>query len=121
MTEMTQEWIARAREVASSVLARHASEVDRLGRWPVESLTALGQSGLLGLTVPAACGGGGEGPTIFARVTQTLAAQCASTAMIYLMHDCGTQLIASGAAVASRAGSGIAQHCRGPAPDDTGL
>ncbi len=55
---MTQEWIARAREVASSVLARHASEVDRLGRWPVESLTALGQSGLLGLTVPGpACGG----------------------------------------------------------------
>jgi alkylation response protein AidB-like acyl-CoA dehydrogenase len=92
---MTQEWIARAREVASSVLARHASEVDRLGRWPVESMTALGQSGLLGLTVPAAFGGGGEGPTTFARVTQTLAAQCASTAMIYLMHVCGTQVIAS--------------------------
>ena len=114
MTEMTQEWIARAREVASSVLARHASEVDRLGRWPAESLAALGECGLLGLTAPADCGGAGEGPTTFARVTQILAAQCASTAMIYLMHVCGTQVIASAPRRLLEQEAVLQQHCRGP-------
>src|SRR5262249_12560703 len=79
-----------------------AGDVDRAARWPVESLAALAECGLLGLTAPTTCGGAGEGPTTFARVTEALAAQCASTAMIYLMHTCGTQVIAAAAAVPQR-------------------
>jgi alkylation response protein AidB-like acyl-CoA dehydrogenase len=88
-------WINRAQALARDVLARHADDVDRGGRWPRESLAALGEAGLLGLTVPSACGGAGEGPLTFAAVTRLLAEQCASTAMIYLMHTCGVQVIAA--------------------------
>ncbi len=102
MAETSQKWIDQASAAASSVLARHAAEVDRLARWPGESYAALADNGLLGLTVPAACGGAGEGPTTFARVTQVLAGHCASTAMIYLMHTCGTQVIAAAPAFAQR-------------------
>jgi alkylation response protein AidB-like acyl-CoA dehydrogenase len=93
---------ARAQTVALEVLAKHAEQVDCEGRWPEESLAALRESGLLGLTVPADLGGDGEGPRTFASVTCTLAEQCASTAMIYLMHICATQAIADAPAFALR-------------------
>ena len=90
------DWTARGEEVARSVLQSHADEVDRTARWPVESVAALSRTGLLGLTVPQALGGAGQGPRTFAAVTRILARHCASTAMIYLMHVCGTQLLAAG-------------------------
>jgi alkylation response protein AidB-like acyl-CoA dehydrogenase len=76
--------------------------VDRESRWPAESIAALGRAELLGLTVPVALGGGGAGPTTFAAVTQALAARCASTAMIYLMHTCAMQAINAAASFARR-------------------
>ncbi|HUY35580.1 MAG TPA: acyl-CoA dehydrogenase family protein [Pirellulales bacterium] len=95
MTSSTDErWLARAREVANDVLARHADDVDRTARWPAESVEALAQSGLLGLTIGTALGGAGEGPRTFAGVARILAEQCASTGMIYVMHIGATQVIA---------------------------
>ncbi len=93
VTKVENPWVAKADAVAHSVLARHANDVDDMGRWPAESVAALGEAGLLGLTVPAALGGAGAGPTTFTAVTSALAAQCASTAMIYLMHVCATQVM----------------------------
>jgi alkylation response protein AidB-like acyl-CoA dehydrogenase len=90
---MENMWQARAETVARTVLARHADEVDRQGRWPAESVHALAEAGLLGLTVPQTLGGSAEGPGTFVDVTRILAEQCASTAMIYLMHICATQLL----------------------------
>jgi alkylation response protein AidB-like acyl-CoA dehydrogenase len=81
--------------MAEAVLAKHADDVDRRGRWPEESIAALRESKLLGLTVPVTCGGGGEEPITFTEVTRLLATQCASTAMIYLMHVCATQVVAA--------------------------
>ena len=43
---------ARMRRVAE-IAARHAGEVDREGRFPRETLSALKQNRLLGLTIPA--------------------------------------------------------------------
>src|ERR1022692_868112 len=40
-------------------------------RWPAESMAALGQTGLLGMTLPRAEGGSGAGPRTFAAVTKT--------------------------------------------------
>jgi alkylation response protein AidB-like acyl-CoA dehydrogenase len=88
-------WPAVAETIARETLARHADDVDEKGRWPTESMTALAQDGLLGLTVPGPFGGAGEGPRTFAAVTRLLAERCASTAMIYLMHTCATQVIAA--------------------------
>jgi alkylation response protein AidB-like acyl-CoA dehydrogenase len=95
-------WLARAEAVAREVLARHADDVDREGRWPAESIAALGQAELLGLTVPAEFGGAGEGPRTFAAVTCTLAQNCASTAMVYLMHTCAAQVITAAPGFALR-------------------
>ncbi|MFN3648123.1 MAG: acyl-CoA dehydrogenase family protein [Armatimonadota bacterium] len=83
-----------AERVAREVLATHADEVDREGRWPSESLRALGEAGLLGLVVPKELGGLGAAPGEVAAVVGTLAEQCASTAMIFMMHVCALQVIA---------------------------
>jgi alkylation response protein AidB-like acyl-CoA dehydrogenase len=99
---MTQDiWRERAAR-AAEVLARHADDVDRTGRWPAESVAALAQEGLLGLVVPAELGGAGAGPRTFVTVTTVLAENCASTAMIYLMHVCGSQVIVSAGDFAGR-------------------
>ena len=95
MSDLITDWAARAESVARDVLAPHADDVDRTGRWPAESVAELGKSGLLGLTVPLEFGGAGQGAHTFSAVTRALAERCASTAMIYLMHVCGTQVIAA--------------------------
>jgi alkylation response protein AidB-like acyl-CoA dehydrogenase len=97
------QWIERAQQAARDVLCKHAAEVDRLARWPDESIAALAHAGLLGLTVPTDLGGAGQGPSTFAGATRTLAQQCASTAMIYLMHVCATQVVAEAESFAKRA------------------
>jgi len=102
VTSTGDQWIGRAEALAREVLALHAEDVDRQGRWPGNSIAALAESGLLGLTVPASFGGAEEGPRTFAAVTLILAEQCASTAMIYLMHICATQTIVAAQAFSRR-------------------
>lgn len=94
LTGASDPLVARAEAVADEVLARHAADVDETARWPAESLAALAEAGLLGLTVPTEFGGAGAGPAAFVGVTAALAGRCASTAMIYLMHACATQVLA---------------------------
>jgi alkylation response protein AidB-like acyl-CoA dehydrogenase len=95
MTQTANDWPARAGAVAREVLARHADDVDRRGRWPAEGVAALAEAGLLGLTVPAAFGGAGEGPRTFAAALSALSEHCASSAMVYLMHACAAQVFAA--------------------------
>ena len=77
------------------VLDEESRQTDAEGRWPSRSLKALAESGLLGLTVPEQTCGDGAGMRKFAEVTEQIAAHCASTAMIYVMHVCGAQTIAA--------------------------
>lgn len=94
MREFMQQAVATAEKIAREVLAVHAGEVDHEGRWPTESMAALGEAGLLGLTLPEQFGGLGAGPRVTTAVVGNLAEQCASTAMIFMMHLCATQVIA---------------------------
>ena len=87
------EAVAKAREIASRVLAPHAAENDKTGRFPTEAIKALGDGGLLGLMLPPDVGGSGLGPRTFAAVTAILAETDASVAMIYLMHMMGSAAI----------------------------
>jgi alkylation response protein AidB-like acyl-CoA dehydrogenase len=64
----------------------HAADVDVKARFPEEAVAALRSSGLLGLPIPADQGGLGAGPVQFSEVCTRLAAECGSTAMVYLMH-----------------------------------
>ncbi len=87
--------ISSARDVAERVLAPAAGRNDKEGRFSTEAVNALGQSGLLGLTLPAEFGGSALGPRTFSAVTATLAEADASVAMVYLMHVCATATIAA--------------------------
>jgi len=87
--------VSKARDVASSVLAPSAGENDTAGRFSTEAIQALGESGLLGLLVPADLGGAGLGPRTFAAVTATLAEADASVAMVYVMHILATASISA--------------------------
>ena len=96
------EVVATATKLGTEVLARWAPEVDSDGRFPRESVEAIAQEGLLGLTVPAALGGRALGMRAFAGVAEELATACGSTAMIYVMHVAAAQAIASGGQLAGR-------------------
>lgn len=90
-----EEAILRAREIASRVLAPAAGSNDKTGRFSTEAVESLGESGLLGLMLPADLGGSGLGPRTFAAVTATLAEADASVAMVYLMHILGAATVFS--------------------------
>jgi alkylation response protein AidB-like acyl-CoA dehydrogenase len=93
---------AAATSLAGEVLARHAADVDARGRFPDESLAALAKQQFLGLCIPKAFGGAGEGPRTFAAVVEELAMGCGSTAMVYVMHVVAAQAIASSSTLAER-------------------
>jgi alkylation response protein AidB-like acyl-CoA dehydrogenase len=78
-----------------TILDQEAQRTDAEGIWPERSIKALAQQGLLGLTLPSSDSGQGAGMRQFAEVTEKIAAHCASTAMIYLMHVCAAQVIAA--------------------------
>ena len=76
----------RAARVAA-VAALHADDVDRDGRFPVEAITAAKALGLLGLMAPRQLGGEGASLGEIAEICYALGRACASTAMIYAMHQ----------------------------------
>ena len=76
-------------------VAREAAPlVDAEAAYPEASVAALRESGLLGLTLPAA-GGLGGGPHDLVDVLSDLAAACGSTAMVYLMHVSAAMTVAA--------------------------
>ena len=85
-----QRIVADAATAADNVLAKQAAQVDRDAAFPEQSLAALGERGLLGLTIAKEFGGLGQGLRTMAAVLDTVAQRCPSTAMVYLMHLCGT-------------------------------
>ncbi|HJP92378.1 MAG TPA: acyl-CoA dehydrogenase family protein [Pyrinomonadaceae bacterium] len=89
------EAVSKAQEIASRVLAPHAAQNDKTGRFSSEAVDSLGEAGLLGLMLPVDVGGSGLGPRTFAIVIATLAEADASVAMVYLMHILGSATIAA--------------------------
>jgi acyl-CoA dehydrogenase len=76
-----------AHHVAWDVAARFADNVDREARFPAESLAALKEAKLLGVMVPKALGGDGASTRDVGEICHALAQGCASTAMVYAMHQ----------------------------------
>jgi acyl-CoA dehydrogenase len=79
--------VARAQRVADEVAAPAADEVDRDARFPAEAVDALRVEGLLASLVPTHLGGGGASIAEIADVVAALGSACASTAMVYAMHQ----------------------------------
>jgi alkylation response protein AidB-like acyl-CoA dehydrogenase len=87
--------IARAREITSNVIAPQAAANDREGRFSIDAVRALGESGILGLLLPASVGGSQLGPEDFAQVTAILAEADPSVAMVFVMHALAAAAIAA--------------------------
>lgn len=69
-----------------ATLAKHADDVDRLARFPVEGIRALRETRLMGLLVPVEYGGLGGSLVDLVRVSATLVTGCQVTAFIWAMH-----------------------------------
>jgi alkylation response protein AidB-like acyl-CoA dehydrogenase len=95
LSEEQQQIVALAAGVAQRHIGPNAARVDKDGTFPAESIAALGREGLLGLTIPTALGGRGQGLRTMAATLETVAQHCSSTAMVYLMHLCGVACYAA--------------------------
>src|SRR5438876_420831 len=87
--------VRRVAAIADSDVAPHATTVDRDAMFPQRSIDALGQAGLLGLTIAPQFGGLGQGLRTMAAALDEVAQRCSSTAMVYLMHLCGVACYAA--------------------------
>src|SRR5271154_2024945 len=87
--------LAANEKLSREMLRANADRIDQSRQFPRENLTALGKSGVLGLLVPAQFGGAGAGLAEMSQVIDTQAQNCASTAMVALMHFCATAAIAA--------------------------
>ena len=95
---------ARAERVAA-VAAKHAAAVDHDSRVPAEAIAAARAERLLGAAIPTEFGGEGASIGDIVDVCYTLGRACASTAMIFAMHQTKVACIA-------RHGRGSAWHQR---------
>lgn len=72
---------------AAAIAAAHAEAVDRDGRFPEEAVAAFRSQRLLGAAVPIELGGEGASVRMLAEVCYVLGRACASSAMIFAMHQ----------------------------------
>ncbi|HVU74097.1 MAG TPA: acyl-CoA dehydrogenase family protein [Mycobacteriales bacterium] len=77
----------RATAVADGVLAATADEIDRDGSFPKAAVDGLREAGLMAALIPVELGGMGASMSDVARSITALGRQCASTAMIFAMHQ----------------------------------
>lgn len=79
--------LAASRAAGVEMAARHAADVDAKARFPKETFATLKEKKLLGLLVPARDGGAEASLADVISVCHALGQACASTAMIYAMHQ----------------------------------
>lgn len=78
--------LAAARAIAQDVAAKHASDVDRSARFPVETVQALKDAKILSALVPEELGGAGAGMRELGEICATIAQGCGSSGMVLAMH-----------------------------------
>jgi acyl-CoA dehydrogenase len=83
----SEESLAARAERVAAVAARHATAVDHDSRVPAEAIAAARAERLFGAAVPREFGGEGADIGDIVDVCYTLGRACASTAMIFAMHQ----------------------------------
>src|SRR5580693_8340561 len=76
-----------ARDVAQNLLAPHAAEWDREGKFPKEALAELGKLGFMGALVPPEYGGAGADHVGYALALEEIAAGDGSVSTILAVHN----------------------------------
>jgi len=85
--------LTRRAQAAADVAATHAQSVDSGARFPVESVEAIKAQRLLNIMLPTDLGGDGATISQVGDVCYKLGQACASTAMIFAMHQIKTACI----------------------------
>lgn len=80
------ELLTRVHAIGREVLAVHANDVDRLARFPAESIEAMKEAQLMSAYVPTEYGGMGLNIIEISRICEAFGNYCGSSAMIYAMH-----------------------------------
>jgi alkylation response protein AidB-like acyl-CoA dehydrogenase len=80
-------------ESVAAVAATHATDVDKRGAFPTETMKAFAESGLGGLVSSTDVGGKGLGMPAASFVVERLARECGSTAMVVCMHYSATAVL----------------------------
>jgi alkylation response protein AidB-like acyl-CoA dehydrogenase len=86
--------LAENEKLSNETLRANADQIDQARRFPRENLQVLSKTGVLGLVIPTQYGGVGAGFAEMSQVLDIQAQNCASTAMVTLMHYCATAAIA---------------------------
>jgi acyl-CoA dehydrogenase len=86
-TESNQSPVDTVARIAREVAAPSADAVDRDARFPSESIEALKKARMMSALVARDQGGLGSGMTELAAMCESLAQHCASSAMVFAMHQ----------------------------------
>src|SRR6202012_3421562 len=100
--DRSSSWLRRTAAVAAAATAE-AEAVDREARFPKAAIDAARQQQLLGVQIPVEFGGDGASIYDVTDMCYTLGRSCASTAMIFAMHQTKVACLV-------RHGSGSAWH-----------
>jgi acyl-CoA dehydrogenase len=85
--------LKRRTDVVAATASANADAVDREARFPHEAIAAARSQRLLGIMVPYPLGGEGADVSDVVDVCYALGRACASTAMIYAMHQTKVALV----------------------------
>ena len=91
-----------AQRIGLEVAEHWAHDVDRDARFPSEAVAAMKASGLLGAHVPTELGGAGVTVGELSRAVSALAAHCASSALVFAMHQIHVSMLCRHAATSEQ-------------------
>jgi alkylation response protein AidB-like acyl-CoA dehydrogenase len=86
----TQEYQARAREVAEKHVRPIAAELDRTGEYPWSVIKALREADLMGIWIPKEYGGHGAGVLDMCIVVEQLSRACGGIGVAYAVNALGS-------------------------------
>jgi len=98
----TQEYQARAREVAEKYVRPVAAELDRSGEYPWSVIKALREYDLMGIWIPEAYGGHGAGVLDMCVVVEELSRACGGMGVAYAVNALGSFPIVLGGTEAQK-------------------
>lgn len=87
------QYLETLQTTVAEIVVPLVKKTDNEGLFPKDSISAFGKNGILGLISAKDLGGQGLGLAEAARVIETVAEACPSTAMILTMHYCATAVI----------------------------
>lgn len=91
-----ESWRAKAREVAKTIVAPRAAEIDAKGEFAWDLAEAYSKYGFLSLLIPKEYGGMDTDVTSFCLVAEEIARVCASSALLVIVQAVGTMPVVLG-------------------------